>query len=127
MITTCLKSIPRISRHPNRRLPPDLLDPRRLVRDLMKNRWGSRQYFTARKTYREDLANYINTNIEETLDSAGNPEFFHFTSRHRANHRVPSLTLNGQCYSGHARVAECFADYHGESTPLVHSFVRMRP
>ena len=40
LLTKCLGMIPRLSRPPNRRLPPDLLSQRHLVRHLMKKRWG---------------------------------------------------------------------------------------
>ena len=45
----------------------------------MKKRWGSDRYLQARKEYREDLKNFINSDIEETLDSAQGTEFFQFT------------------------------------------------
>ena len=94
LITRCLEAIPRISRLPNRQLPLELLSQRRLVRHLMKKRWGSNRYLEARKAYREDLKHFINTDIEESLDSAQGTDFFRFTRRQRVNRPVPSLTLN---------------------------------
>ena len=83
----------------------------------MKKRWGSDRYLQACKEYREDLKQFINSGIEETLDSAQGTEFFQFTRRQRFNRPIPSLTLNGQNYAGHARIAKCFADHHGASAP----------
>lgn len=118
LITTCLARIPRITRHPNRKLPADLLASRRLVHHLQKKRWGSDQYKIAQEAYRKELAQYINSDIEESLDAAHDPEFFKFTRRHRVNRPVPSLKFHGQCYSGHARIAKCLADHHGAGAPI---------
>ena len=117
LLTNCLENIPRLFRPPNRQLPPDLLSPRRLVRHLMKKRWGSDRCLRACKESREDLKQFINSGIEETLDSAQGTEFFHFSHQQRVNRPVPSLTLNGQNYAGHARIAKCFADHHGAGAP----------
>lgn len=56
--------------------------------------------------------------MEESLDTASEPEFFRFTGRHRINRPVPSLKLQGQCYSGHARITKCLADHHSASSPI---------
>lgn len=119
LIKFCLEFIPLITRHPAWKLPSGLLEQRRLVRHLLKKRWGSDQYKIARRTYREELAQYINADIEESLDTAQDPEFFRFTRRHRVNRPVPSLTYLNQCYSGHSRIAKCFADHHGASAPIL--------
>lgn len=83
----------------------------------MKKRWGSDRYLQARKEYRENLKHFVNSEIEETLDSALGTEFFPFHRRQRVNQPVPSLTLKGQNYVGHARIAKCFTDHHGASAP----------
>ena len=60
----------------------------------------------------ESLAEFINTDIENRLDDARDPQFFRFTKKSTLNRPVPTLQLNGQTYSGHARIAKCLADHH---------------
>ena len=113
-----LKLIPRLLRNPKKLLPPDLRQQRSSLRQLMRKRWGSNQYITARKEYRENLREFINSSIEESLDSAKDPEFFDFTRRTPIAKPIPTLTLNGQIYTSHARKAKCIADYHHAGTPI---------
>ena len=84
----------------------------------MRKRWGSDQYITARKIYRENLREFINSSNEESLDSAKDPEFFAFTRRTPIAKPIPTLTLNGQIYASHARIAKCIADYYWASSPI---------
>lgn len=112
LLQDALLLIPRITRHPNHKLLPDIRHQRSLVRLLMKRRWGSASYKEARKEYRESLKDFINRDIEDTLDDAHDPQFYRFTKKSTISRPVPTCTLNGQVYSGHARLAKCFADYH---------------
>ena len=118
ILNESLQMIPRLLRNPQKLLPPDLRQQRSALRNLMHKRWGSNQYVIARKEYRENLREFINDTIEESLDSAQNPEFFKFTRRTPVAKPIPTLSLNGQIYAGHARIAKCLADHHGCSTPI---------
>ena len=118
ILNRCLQLIPGLLRHPTHKLPPDLRQQRSSFRHLMRQRWGSNRYITAGKEYRENLCNFINSSIEDTLDSSREPDFFGFTRRSSIAKPVPSLTLNGQVYAGHARIAKCLADHHHASAPI---------
>ena len=85
---------------------------------MMLKRWGSDRYITARKEYRENLKNWINSSIEDTLDSSRDPEFFEFTRKSPVTKPVPTLTMNDQVYAGHARIAKCLADHHRAGPPI---------
>ena len=113
-----IETIPKKLNNPIHRLPPDLLKARRNLRHAMKTRWGSSTYTDLRRQYRKDLTDYINNKIEDSLDSAKNPEFFQFCKRGQPSKPIPSLTFKGQTYSGHQRIARCLADYHGASKPI---------
>lgn len=85
---------------------------------MMRKRWGSDRYIQARKEYREQLRDFINCSIEDTLDSSREPEFFEFTRKSPITKPVPTLTLNNQIYAGHARIAKCLADHHRAGPPI---------
>ena len=112
LLKEALTLIPRITRNPKHKLPPEIRAARSHLRHLIKRRWGSDQYRIVRQQYRESLTNFINNDIEEQLDSSHDPGFFRFTKKSTINRPVPSLHLIGQTYSGHARIAKCFADHH---------------
>ena len=112
LLRDALTLISRITRHPKHKLPPDLCLAHSHLRHLMKKRWGSDQYRIARQQYRDSLAKFINHDIENQLDEARDPSFFQFTKKSVINRPVPTLQLNGQTYSGHARIAKCLADHH---------------
>ena len=111
-------TIPLTSKNPIHRLPPELLATRRDLRHAMKTRWGSQRYNDLRRQYRNDLANHINNRIENTLDSARDPEFYQFCKRGQPSKPVPALSFRGQTYSGHQRIAQCLAEYHGANNPV---------
>ena len=112
LLRDALTLIPRITRNPKHKLPPNLRLTRSYLRHLMKKRWGSDQYRIARQQYRDSLAEFINHDIENQLDEARDPSLFQFTKKSVINRPVPTLQLNGQTYSGHARIAKCLADHH---------------
>ena len=113
-----IETIPKKPNNPTHRLPPDLLQTRRNLRHAMKTRWGSSNYRDLRRQYRKDLTDYINNQIEDSLDSARNPEFFQFCKRGQPSKPVPTLSFKGQTYSGHQRTARCLAEYHGANKPI---------
>lgn len=92
----------------------------------MRRRWGSDRYITMRNEYREQLHTFINSSIEDSLDSSRPPEFFKFTCKSPRAKPVPTLTHNGQVYSGHARIAKCLADHH-HAGPLVQTQPQATP
>ena len=112
LLRDAISTIPRLTRNPKHKLPPDIRLARSRLRHLMKRRWGSDEYRKARQEYRESLTEFINHDIEDQLDGALDPEFFSFTKKTTMNRPIPTLQLNGQTYSGHARIAKCLANHH---------------
>ena len=106
-----LKLIPQLLRNPKKLLPPDLRQQRSSLRQLRRKRWGSNQDITARKNYRESLREFINSSIEESLDSAQDPECFDFTRRApiakpnpHSNPERPSIRITRQDCQMHCRL-----------------------
>lgn len=112
LLRDAVSTIPRLTRNPKHKLPPDIRHARTHLRHLMKRRWGSEEYRKARREYRESLTEFINQDIQDQLDGALDPSFYSLTKKTTMNRPIPTLHLAGQTYSGHARIAKCLADHH---------------
>ena len=126
LLQETLKLVPTKSQPASHRLPEDLLTMRQQLRHAMKKRWGSDEYRTLRYQYRDALANHINARIEETLDTSHGPEVYRFSKRGTPFKPVPTLQFNNITYSGHERIAQCLAEYHG-ARPRIHATPQGNP
>ena len=76
LLNDSLTLIPRITRSPKHKLPPDIHATRSHLHHLMKRRWGSQQYRDARQQYHDSLPDFINNDMEDQLDTARDSDFF---------------------------------------------------